>query len=99
ILQEMRIPNCSIYTQPAVHRTQNGKISFACLPGLNRSNIVSQDEYKGMQPQAVHQLMTEKITQLTQGMLAQCDQGFRILLGHLTYSGTDTGFDDLMMEN
>lgn len=75
-------------------------LSIACLPGLNRSMLMTQDEYKGLPPEQVHRLMTDKITQLCQGMSAQMPNDKpKILMAHMTYQGADTGFTDLLMQN
>ncbi|HWQ74513.1 MAG TPA: exonuclease subunit SbcD [Syntrophomonas sp.] len=73
--------------------------NVACLPGLNRSAIMTQDEYKGLPPEQVHRIMTDKITQLCQGMSAQMpDDQPKILMAHMTYQSADKGFDDLLMQ-
>lgn len=77
----------------------NGPYHIACLPGLNRSALMTQDEYKGLPPEQVHRIMTDKITQLCQGMSAQMpDDRPKILMAHMTYQNADKGFDDLLMQ-
>lgn len=76
------------------------KASIACLPGLNRSALLTQDEYKGLPPEQVHRHMTDKISQMCIGMSAQMpDDKPKILMAHMTYQGADTGFTDLLMQN
>lgn len=76
------------------------KLNVVCLPGMNRSNIVTREEYRGLSPQEIHRLMTDKITDITQGLRTQIGNDWpTILLAHLTYSDADTGFDQLLMEN
>lgn len=76
------------------------KASIACLPGLNRSALMTQDEYKGLPPEQIHRIMTDKITQLCMGMAAQMpDDKPKILMAHMTYQGADKGFDDLLMQH
>ena len=78
----------------------NPEISIACLPGLNRSSLLTQDEYKGLPAEQVHRLMTDKITQLCIGMAAQMPNDKpKILVAHMTYQGADTGFTDLLMQH
>ena len=76
------------------------QVSVACLPGLNRSALLTQEEYKGLPPEQVHRIMTDKITQLCMGMSAQMpDDKPKILMAHMTYQGADTGFTDLLMQH
>lgn len=102
ILREMDIPKTHIYTQPGTIMWGGSRISeigIACLPGLNRSALMTQDEYKGLPPEQVHRIMTDKITQLCQGMSAQMpDDQPKILMAHMTYQSADKGFDDLLMQ-
>lgn len=100
IIREMRIPRVLIKTTPDILHFKNktDAVDVACLPGLNRSNIVSNEGYKGMQPHQVHQIMTEKLTQTCRGLLAECDYK-AILLAHMTYCDADKGFEDLLMQN
>jgi len=106
ILKEMQIPNVSIYTQPQIMPVfitggpGEEDVNVACLPGLNRSSLMTQDEYKCLPPEQVHRIMTDKITQLCQGMAAQMpDDKPKILMSHLTYQGCDSGFQDLLMQH
>lgn len=98
-LEQMRIPYVYIFTKPEVYYGGRA-VSFAMLPGLNRSNILTQDEYKGLPPEQIHRVITDKITQLCIGMAAQMpDDKPKILMAHMTYQGADTGFTDLLMQN
>lgn len=107
-LKEMQIPYVRILTQPMIMTARFGsqvlegseEAYVACLPGLNRSSLLTQDEYKGLPPEQVHRIMTDKITQLCQGMAAQMpDDKPKILMAHMTYQGADTGFTDLLMQH
>lgn len=76
------------------------EINVACIPGMNRSNIMTTEECKGLSPQEVHRLMTGKITDIAQGLRAQVDNDWpTILLSHTTYSEANTGFDQLLQEH
>lgn len=101
LLKEMQIPGVAIYTLPGVYnvswRGPRG-ISIACLPGLNRSTIASKEEYSKLAPHEIHQLMTDKITQLVMGMATECDYTPSILLSHITCVGADKGFEDLLQQ-
>ncbi|NLT47730.1 MAG: exonuclease subunit SbcD [Clostridiales bacterium] len=98
-LEQMQIPHVSIRTQPGII-PYIPEVSIACLPGLNRSALLTQDEYKGLPPEQVHRIMTDKISQLCMGMSAQMpDDKPKILMAHITYQGADTGFADLLMQN
>jgi len=98
LIKEMDIENIVIYTKPHLHL--NHMLNIACLPGLNRSALLTQDEYKGLPPEQVHRIMTSKISMLCQGMSAQMpDDKPKILMAHMTYQGAETGFTDLLMQN
>lgn len=96
LIQEMQIPGVTIITEPTVVR-QSG-LSIACLPGLNRSSLVAQEDYRSLPPHVIHQMMTDKITQTCQELRAQCE-GPAVLLAHLTYDLADKGFEDVLMQN
>lgn len=96
LLREMRIPGVSIMTEPGV--VEMNDLSIVCLPGMNRSSLVTQEEYRGLPPHAIHQIMTEKITETCQNLRAQC-KGPTVLLGHLTYDMADKGFEDVLMQH
>ncbi len=101
LIREMRLENVTICTAPeAINMDWVGDIgvSIACLPGLNRSTIASKEEYSKLAPHEIHQLMTEKITQLVMGMAAQCQHSPKILLSHITCAGADKGFEDLLQQ-
>lgn len=95
--QMMNTPYVNIYTSPGIYSMLG--TSIACLPGLNRSALMTQDEYKGLPPEQVHRIMTDKITQMCIGMAAQMpDDKPKILMSHMTYQGAETGFTDLLMQ-
>jgi exonuclease SbcD len=100
LVREMQIPDVDIYTKAVIAQPKAGEATIACLPGLNRSSLLTQEEYKGLPPEQVHHIMTDKITQLCVGMSAQMpDYKPKILMAHMTYQGADTGFTDLLMQN
>lgn len=96
LLREMRIPRVAIMTEPGVVELEG--LSIACLPGMNRSSLVAQDEYRDLPPHAIHQIMTEKITETCHGLREQC-LGTAVLLGHITYDMADKGFEDVLMQH
>ena len=106
-LEQMQIPNVQVHTQPTIKQmlinyTPNGyeEAYIACLPGLNRSALLTNDDMKGLPPEQVHRIMTDKITQLCMGMSAQMpDDKPKILMAHMTYQGAETGFTDLLMQH
>lgn len=101
LLQEMNIPRVSIQTTPAT--MWFGDINVAFLPGMNRSTLVAQEEYRSLPAHAIHQVMTERITKTCQDMLGTARDRFNncptILLGHLTYDLADKGFEDVLMQH
>jgi len=96
LIQEMQIPGVTILIDPAVVRREG--LSIACLPGLNRSSLVTQEDYRNLPPHVIHQVMTDKITETCQDLRAQCN-GPAILLAHLTYDLADKGFEDVLMQH
>ncbi len=96
LLREMRIPGVVIMTEPGLLEMDD--LSIVCLPGMNRSSLVAQEEYRSLPPHAIHQIMTEKITETCQNLRAQC-KGPTVLLGHLTYDMADKGFEDVLMQH
>lgn len=98
-LEQMQIPHITIRTKPGII-PYIPDLNVACLPGLNRSSLLTQEEYKGLPPEQVHRIMTDKITQLCQGMSARMPSDKpKILMAHMTYQGADTGFTDLLMQH
>ncbi len=77
------------------------KLNVVCIPGMNRSNIMTREEYRDMTTQEIHRLMSSKIVDIAQGLRAQVENKDwpTILLTHLTYAEADTGFDQLLMEH
>lgn len=94
LIEQMNIPLVQIATRPRVVGAAGVKI--ACLPGLNRSQIATADECKGLSAQEIHKIMTDKLTDVCYGLKAQ---GGEILLSHLTLAGCDAGFDELVMQH
>ena len=94
LIEQMNIPLVQIVTRPRV--VEVAGIKIACLPGLNRSQIATAEECKGLSPQEIHKIMTGKLTDVCYGLKAQ---GGEILLSHLTLAGCDAGFDELVMQH
>ncbi len=74
-----------------------GEVNITCVPGMDRSNFVARDEYRGLPAHEVHQKMTEYITEICQ-VMKQDDGRPSILVSHLTYDLADTGFEDVLMQ-
>jgi exonuclease SbcD len=91
----------SILTEPELLELQRPRVNVACVPGLNRSALLTREEFHGKSAQEIHRLMTEKITDIARGLLAKgAETGLpTILLSHMTYSEADTGFDHLLLEH
>lgn len=94
LIEQMNIPLVQIVTRPRVVEAAGVKI--ACVPGLNRSQIATAEECKGLSAQEIHKIMTDKLTDVCYGLKAQ---GGEILLSHLTLAGCDAGFDELVMQH
>lgn len=104
LIKEMRLP-IPIMTEPDFIPMwiNDGPINIACLPGMNRSSLVAQEEYRNLPPHQIHQIMTDKITQICHGLLSRCKEeagsAVNILLSHLTYDLSDKGFEDVLMQH
>ncbi|MBP2635522.1 MAG: hypothetical protein H6Q72_1429 [Firmicutes bacterium] len=101
LLKDYQMPRVSIITQPAsidVHCFDEG-FSVVLVPGMDRSNFMTRDEYKGLPAHEVHKLMTEHITATCQNLLAECNYTPSILVSHMTYDLADTGFEDVLQQN
>ncbi|MHC1760553.1 MAG: exonuclease SbcCD subunit D [Negativicutes bacterium] len=96
LLKAFELPNVYIYTEPTIAVLKNPVI--VCLPGMDRSNFSTQDEFRGLPAHVAHQMMTNHITSITQKARRQIN-GPAILMGHLTYDLADTGFEDVLMQN
>lgn len=96
LIQEMQISGVTILTEPAVIRRAG--LSVACLPGLSRSSLVTQEEYRSLSPHVIHQMMTDRITETCRELRAQCEDP-AVLLAHLTYDLADKGFEDVLMQH
>jgi len=91
LIREMAPPVVAIITEPSVIRT--GDLSIACFPGMNRSGLLTQEEYRKLPPHVIHQTQTERITEACRSMPAD------ILLAHLGYDLADRGFEDVLMQS
>ncbi len=96
LIKEMQIPGVTILTEPGVIEISG--LSVASLPGMNRSHLVTQEEYRDLPPHAIHQLMTDKITETCRQLLEQCEEP-AVLLAHLTYDMANKGFEDVLMQH
>jgi len=105
LIEEMQINDVIIKTKPSIVPIwiDDEPINIACLPGMNRSSLVTQDEYRNMSPHQIHQVMSDRITQICHGLLSQCkeqeDTAVNILLSHITFDKADKGFQDLLMQH
>lgn len=99
LLKDYQLRGVTIITEPdwMDFDSQVG-CSIACIPGMDRSNFVNKDEYRGMPAHVVHHMMTEHITETCQEFLKESNYSPSILVGHLTYDLADTGFEDVLMQ-
>ncbi len=95
LIKEMRIPDVHIFTAPGVFECG---CSVACLPGINRSAMASKEEFSKLPAHELHQLMTERVTQAVRGLEAECVNDIKILMSHITSTGADKGFEDLLQQ-
>lgn len=95
LIKEMRIPGVEVFTTPGVF---DYGCSIACLPGINRSAMASKEEFAKLPAHELHQLMTERVTHAVRGLEAECVNDFKILLSHITCTGADKGWEDLLQQ-
>ncbi len=100
LIKDYRMPLVTIVTEPD-WMDFDGEFgcSIVCLPGMDRSNFVTLEEYRGQPAHVVHQAMTEYITETCQQFREESNYSPSILVGHLTYDLADTGFEDVLMQN
>jgi exonuclease SbcC/exonuclease SbcD len=96
LIQDMQIPGVTILTEPGV--VHHKGLSIACLPGMSRSALVTQEEYRDLPTHVIHHIMTDKIKDICQGLRAQCEN-LAVLLAHLTYDLANKGFEDVLMQH
>lgn len=105
LLEEMRIPGVTVATAPGLYPVEcpgpggTVTVQVACLPGLDRTQVASREEYARLSPGALHRLMTDKITDIVASLALEVRPGVgpALLLGHLTCLGADKGFEDLLL--
>jgi DNA repair exonuclease SbcCD nuclease subunit len=98
LLRNFKIRNCDIVTAPSLIALPY--VNIACIPGMNRSNIMTRDECRDMDIREVHGVMSRTITDIAQGLRSSIDNARpAVLLSHLTYSEAETGFDHLLLEH
>ena len=100
ILKDYQLPHVTIVTEP-IWFDYDGAFgcSIVCIPGMDRSNFATKDEFRGLPAHVVHQMMTEHITETCQQFRNESNYTPSILVGHLTYDLADTGFEDVLMQN
>jgi exonuclease SbcD len=98
LINEMKIPNVQIFTEPGIARFLN--VQVACLPGMNRSTYATEDIFVGLPPHEFHLKMTEHIEDEC-AVLRSAGQtsSINILMSHLTFDLADTGFEDALMQS
>ena len=101
LLKDYQMSQVTIVTEPTqfdIDSFDEG-FSLVLVPGMDRSNFVSQDKYKGLPAHEVHCLMTEHITDMCQSLLQESNYFPTILISHMTYDLADTGFEDVLQQN
>ena len=100
LLKDYELPRVTIVTEPDwMDFDSEIGCSIVCIPGMDRSNFVNREEYKGLPAHVVHQMMTDHITETCQTFYKESNYSPSILVGHLTYDLADTGFEDVLMQN
>ncbi|MDF2571996.1 MAG: hypothetical protein K0R55_3600, partial [Sporomusa sp.] len=100
LLKDYRLPKVTIATEPIWYDNDSMEQGFSIvmIPGMDRSNFVSKEEYRGLPAHVVHQMMTDHITETCQQFRNESNYSPAILVGHLTYDLADTGFEDVLMQ-
>ncbi|MGG1554970.1 metallophosphoesterase family protein [Paenibacillus ferrarius] len=100
LIKEMNIPNVTIFTSPGgiILGSPDNELSISCLPGMNRSQFATQEEFKDLPPNDFHQKMTEWIYGKCKELGSQ-SRGTKMLMSHLTFDLADTGFEDVLLMN
>ncbi|MDR1138166.1 MAG: hypothetical protein LBK91_07565 [Synergistaceae bacterium] len=99
VLKELNAANAyaKIVTHPGLFRYEG--FNMAVIPGSNRSQAMTREEFKNLAPEEIHAAITSKITDIAQGLRveSETEDAPIFLAAHYTYSKTDTGFDHLVM--
>ena len=98
------IPGVHIVTPPTGKRKGSGArvlhfpgLAVACLSSVSKSVLLTQEQYKDLDPVAVNHVMSDKLVDVIRGLAAQMPQtGTRILLTHSTVAGARTSSDQLI---
>jgi exonuclease SbcD len=100
IIKEMNIANTTIFTSPGglVLGSPGNELSISCLPGMNRSQFATQEEFKDLHPNEFHQKMTDWIYVKCSDLVSN-SKGTKLLMSHLTFDLADTGFEDVLLMN
>lgn len=102
LLKDYQLPRVTIITEPKSIQygedSPHDTVHLACLPGMDRSNFVARETYRGLPAHEVHQKMTEYLTEIAQVFSVENLSSPSILVGHFTYDLADTGFADVLMQ-
>jgi exonuclease SbcD len=100
LLKDYQLPKVTIATEPIWYDNDSMEQGFSIvmIPGMDRSNFVSKEEYRGLPAHVVHQMMTDHITETCQQFRNESNYSQSILVSHFTYDLADTGFEDVLMQ-
>ena len=93
IIRDMQIPGVTVQTTPKIVSPIEG-LSVACIPGMNRSMIMRNEDFSGLSVEEIHAEMGKLLRDMALGMRVQ---GANVLLTHLTVGGASKGFNDALL--
>jgi exonuclease SbcD len=92
VVEALSLPNVHVITRPGIALPLPG-VRVGVVPYPTRSILLAKDEYSGIGPEQVTASISEKLQKIVRGLRSQQDDGFNLLMAHLTIQGASIGED------
>ncbi len=100
IFNTLGVSHVTVASQPALVRleTQNGPLQVATLPYPVRQRLLTREQFRRMDQDALDQAVTEAVVGLIQGLAAQVDTSLpAVLVGHFSVANARWGSERTIM--
>ena len=90
IFRTLEVPNVTVGRTDQIHRieTRRGPVQVITIPYPVRQRLLAQDEYRGLSIDDLDRALTEIVTDLIRGLIAQLEPAVpAVLAAHLSVSG------------
>ena len=90
IFRTLDVPNVTVGRTDEIHiiETRRGPVQVITIPYPVRQRLLAHDEYRGLSIDELDKALTDIVTDLIRGMIAQLDPAFpAVLTAHLSVSG------------